>query len=232
MKKFTRIALIGVAATTLFAFSSPQGDSFEGIVTYSMNIGGDANAQAAAMMQGSSKKDYIKGDKVRSEVSTGMYKSITIIDRKTKEEVTLVDMMGNKYEVKPDPNKPKPEDKQPPEIKYVDSTKQIAGYTCKAAEITVVNPRTSEKSTFTVYYTDQLPYSTDMGQYKGLKGFPLQYGIKQQGMNIMISATSVEKKALSDTLFAIPAKGYKVVGSREEMMKDIQQDMGGGGGQQ
>jgi len=162
-----------------------------------------------------------------------MYHSITIADRKTKEEVTLVDMMGNKYEIKTDATKAKADDdKNKPEIKEIDSTKQIAGYACKAAMVTVVSPRTGEKSSFTVFYTDQLPYNADMGQYKGLKGFPLQYGMKQQGMTIMITAQSVEKKSLSDTLFAIPAKGYKVVVSREEMMKDIQQDMGGGGGQQ
>lgn len=229
MKKIKTILLTVVAGVSLLAFTLP-GDSFEGIITYTMSLGADTPPQVAAMMQGNSTKIYVKGDKARTEVTTGMYKSVTISDRKTKEEITLVDMQmtGSKYEIKPDPSKTKPE--QAPDIKYIDSTKVIAGYTCKAAIVTVTS-KSGEKYSGTVFYTDQLPYSEDMGKYKGLKGCPMQYTMKQQGMSITLVAQSVVKQSLSDTLFAIPTKGYKVVSSREEMQKDIQQQMGGGGGQ-
>ncbi len=235
MKKFTKVALIGVAATTLFAFSAPTGDSpFEGVVTFSMSFTSSdpSTSQMAAMMNqsGSSTKNYIKGDKVRTEVMAGMMHRIVIADRKTKETVTLVDMMGNKYEIKSDPNKPKTTPENTPEIKLIDSTKTIAGYLCHAALVTVTSPKTGDKNTVTVYYTDQLPYSEDMGQFKGLKGFPMQFSSMMRGMRVNLSVQTVEKKALSDTLFVIPAKGYKVVASEQEMMKDIQQDAGGGGG--
>jgi GLPGLI family protein len=227
MKKLALASLAGIAGLALFAFSLPE-SSFEGVITYSMSFGSSASAspQAEAMMQGSNRIIYIKGSKVRTDVNTSMYKSVTIADRQTKVEVTMVDMMGTKYEIKADPNKAKATDDKP-EIKYIDSTKTIAGYKCKAAVVTVMNKRDGQSYSSTVFYTDQLPYSEDMGQYKGLKGYPLQFGLNQQGMNISIVAQTIEKKALSDTLFTIPTKGYKVVSSREEMMKDIQEQNSG-----
>ncbi|HWY98789.1 MAG TPA: hypothetical protein VNY36_06870, partial [Bacteroidia bacterium] len=170
---------------------------------------------------------YIKGDKMRTDVINTMMHQTIIADRKTKEEITLmVTASGDKYEIKPDPAKAKTADDKP-EIKYIDSTKTIAGYKCNAAMVTTTN-RNGEKNSFTVFYTNELPYSEDMGKFKGLKGCPMQFGIKQMGMTITFSAQTVEKKSLSDTLFVIPTKGYKVVASREEMMKDMQQNMSGG----
>ena len=230
MKKFKQIALIGVASVALLAFSLPAGDNpFEGVITFSMSFGsaGASSAQASSVTQGSSTKVYIKGDKMRTDVTNAMMHQTIISDKKTKEEITLVvTSAGDKYEVKPDPTKAKTADDKP-EIKYLDSTKTIAGYKCKAALVTMTN-KNGEKNSFTVFYTDELPYSEDMGKFKGLKGCPMQFGIKQMGMTITFAAQTVEKKSLSDTLFVVPTKGYKVVASREEMMKDMQQNMSGG----
>ncbi len=195
MKKFTKVAIIGVATIVLTAFSAPKADnSFEGIITFniSVNMPDNNNPQAAAMMQqGSSLKEYIKGDKMRTEMNMGMMHRVSIIDIKTKEVVTLIDMMGTKYEIKSDPNKPKPNEEKP-DIKYLDSTKTIAGYKCNAALVTVTSPKTGEKNSFTIYYTDQLPYNEEVGLYKGLKGFPLQFAMKQRGMTINCMAQSAD----------------------------------------
>lgn len=229
MKKIAQVALIGIAGLALLAFSAPSGSSsFEGVITYSMTFGSGVSPQAAAMMQGSTRKVYIKGNKVRTEVSTGMYKSVVIGDSKTKDEVTLVEMMGNKYEIKSNPEDKKEAAADKPEFKYLDSTKKIAGYTCHSAVVTITNHKTGEKYNSTIYYTDQLPYTQDMGQFQGLKGFPLQFGIKQRGMDMTITAQSVEKKSLPDSLFVVPTSGYKIEGSQQDMMKDIQKSMGGG----
>jgi GLPGLI family protein len=230
MEKYARAAVIGMAGLALCAFALPD-NGFEGVITYSMSFSSsDQSPQAAAMMQGNNTKVYVKGDKVRTEVNSGMGKQIIIGDRKTKEEVTLVSTMaGDKYEIKSDPNKPKTNEEKP-EIKYIDSTKVIAGYTCKAA-LATVTAKTGEKNSFVIFYTDQLPYSEEMGRYKGLKGCPMQYGIKYGSMTINMTAQDVKKQALSDTLFVVPTKGYKVVSSREEMMKDMQRNSGGGSGE-
>ena len=228
MKKIVFATLTGMATLALFAFALPEG-GFEGVITYNMSFSasGDGGQGAGAMQQNNSRLVYIKGDKVRAEVNNSMFKQVTIGDRKTKEEITLITTAdGSKYEIKPDPTKVKPGTEERPEIKYLDSTKVIAGYTCKAADITVTG-KTGEKNSVIVFYTDQLPYSEDMGQYKGLKGCLMQFGVKFGQTNITIVAQSAERKALSDTLFTIPAKGYKIYNSREEMMKDMQKQGGG-----
>jgi hypothetical protein len=60
-----------------------------------------------------------------------------------------------------------------------------------------------------VYYTDQLPaYEGKKGEYKGLKGFPLEFSSTERGgMTVKFSAISVTKQALPDDVFAVPA-GY------------------------
>ena len=159
MKKIVKIISVAVVGFMLFAFTNmPAADSsFEGVITYSIKLGGDVPPQAASMMQGATFKIYIKGDKTRTEFSSGMGKQIGIGDRKTKQSVSLSDMMGRKVEIKIDGTKPNKDDKTP-EIKYLDDTKTIAGYTCKHAQVTVTG-KSGDNSTTDVFYTDQLPYS-------------------------------------------------------------------------
>src|SRR6185312_7165112 len=163
MKKLVLIACVGIAGLSLLAFSNAGDSAFEGVITYTMSFGSSgSNPQAAAMMQNSNTKIYIKGKKSRTEVNSGMYKQVTITDYTTKDEVSLIDMMGNKYEIKTNSSTPKKDDDQM-EFKYIDSSKQIAGYACKAAIATIKSAKSGETYNTTIFYTDKLPFSTDMG---------------------------------------------------------------------
>jgi len=231
MKKIVKIASVMAIGFGLFAFTNYAyaPDSFEGVITYTMKYGGDVPPQAASMMQGSTFKIYTKGDKSRVECSFAMGKTVTISDRSTKQSVSISDMMGRKYEVKNDGTKKNPDDKAP-DIKYLDDTKTVAGYTCKHAQATVTS-KGGEAYTSDIFYTDQLPYAEDMGQYKGLKGFPLSFETKQRGMSIYFTAESVTKQSVPDSLFSIPTTGYKVYNSQQEAMQDMQKgSMKSGGG--
>jgi len=225
MKKIAITASLAVLGFTITAFVTPKvsGDKpFEGVVTYSVNID---NPQAAAMMQGSSVKVYIKGDKTKTMINMGMQKITIFEDRKNPNNpVKLLEAMDNKYQVKEDPNKK--DDAKDPVIKYVDTTKTIAGYTCHKAEVTLTDQQ-GQSYTSTVYYTEDLPYFTGKKDiFKGLKGFPMEYAMKQQGINISFTATSVDKQAVPDDTFTIPT-GYKLM-TMEEIMQDVQKQMSGG----
>ena len=218
------VAGLAAMAFGVTAFVTPKvstDNSFEGVVTYSMTVD---NPQMASMMQGSSIKVYIKGDQTKTYSDMGMSKTTVITNKKTPgDPVILVEVMGNKYQLKNDKKK----DEKTPEIKYTDETKTVAGYACKKAEVTVTG-MDGQTYVSNVYYTTDLPpYAGGYGQFKGLNGFPLEYNMTQRGMNLSLSATKVEKQSVSDDTFKVPS-GYKLM-TQEEMQADIQKNMGGGG---
>jgi GLPGLI family protein len=207
------------------AFVAPKATTdgtFEGVITYTISTD---NAQAQSMMQSASIKVYIKGDQSKTVSDMGMYKSIVFADKKTPNDpIVLVEVMGNKYQLKND--KTKKDDDKAPDIKYTDETKTVAGYNCHKAEVTVTG-KDGQTYVSNVYYTEDLPhYSGGSGQFKGLKGFPLEYNMKQQGMTMSLSASSVDKQSVSDDAFKVPA-GYKLM-TQEEMQADLQKSMGSG----
>jgi GLPGLI family protein len=224
MKKLALAVSLAVAGFGITAFVAPgvsSDSSFEGVVTYSLTVD---DPQAQSMMQGSSVKVFIKGDQTKTYSDMGMSKTTVFTNKKTPDDpIILVEVMGNKYQLKKDNTK---KDDAAPAVKYTDETKTIAGYTCKKAEFTIVG-KDGQSYTSNVYYTEDLPvYTGGYGQFKGIKGFPLEYNMKQRGMNIALSATKVDKKSVSDDEFKVPA-GYKLM-TQEEMQQDIQKNMSGG----
>jgi len=217
----TGLAIVGLAATAFVAPKNSADSTFEGVITYSITVD---NPQAASMMQGSTIKVYMKGDQTKTSSDMGMYKTIVFTDKKTPEDPTvLVEVMGNKYQLKNDKTK---KDDKDADIKYTDETKTVAGYVCHKAAVTITG-KDGQTYVSDVYYTEDLPrYSGGTGQFKGLKGFPLEYSMKQQGMNVVLSATSVTKQSVSDDTFKVPT-GYKLM-TQDEMQADLQKSMGGG----
>lgn len=228
MKKLVRVSALMIAGLAMFAFTNRLGDNnFEGVISYDVKIDSD-NPQAAQMMQGMTLKTYMKGSKARSETNAGMYNQITIVDNKNPDgAIVLINMMGSKYQLKMDETAKKEADKNTPEIKYLDGTKTIAGYACKEAQMIIKDKKSGESYTSDIYYTDQLPYTGD-SKFKGLKGFPLSFTMKQRGATMTMTATSISKQSVPDSMFVAPA-GYKLM-TGEEMQKDMMSKMSGGGG--
>lgn len=231
MKKQVITGLL--AGTALILSSSytnaPVTPDFEGVITYTINMEGGDNDQVAQMMKAYTIKTYIKGDMCRTESNMGMVSTIAIGNsKKPKEPVLLINMMGEKYQLKIDEKEMKKSETNKPEIKYLTGTKKIAGYDCKEAQISVKDDKTGSTMTSDVYYTDQLPYNNDgyQNHFNGLKGFPLSYSMSQSGMNFTFAAQSIEKQSVPDSLFNVPA-GYKLM-SEDDMEKDIAKKMGGG----
>jgi GLPGLI family protein len=230
MKNFRNLLTLPVIAAGLLTLSATQGGNdskFEGVVTYTISADG-ADDQTAAMMQNATTTIFIKGDMKKSVTHTGMMTQIAITDMKKPDDpIVLLDIMGNKYQLKQDASKKQDDTK--PDIKYTDETKTIAGYVCHKAVATITD-KGGDHYTSNIYYTTELPYDEEHGKIKGLKGFPLEFNMKQPGMGgppIMItaSATSVIKKAVPDSVFKVPA-GYQLM-TGEEMHQDLQSKMGG-----
>lgn len=114
----------------------------------------------------------------------------------------------------------------PAKIKYFDSTKVIAGYTCKKAEITsfIKDKETGEidSSKSVIYYTDDIyiPNSNWNTDFKEIKGVLLEFSDDRNGIISVYTAKEVKKKKLLDSFFLIPSD-YQIM-TPEEFM-------GGGG---
>lgn len=221
MKKLIRtasLAAIGFAVTAFVApNTTPDNQNFEGVVTYSVSVD---NPQLAASM-GTSVKVYIKGSKTKT-IQDGQISRTIFADRSTTDQPTvLLDIMGNKYQLKNDPKKKEDKD---PVIKYVDGTKTILGYTCHKAEITSTDMQ-GQPSTFDVYYTEDITTPpAKSGPFKSLKGFPLEYSTTQQAMDakITFTATKIDKQTVPDNTFTIPS-GYKLM-TMDQIRDDLQKN--------
>ena len=198
-----RISNILLAFSLLFL--SVQGYSqktFEGQVDFQMEY--EEVPAEMEMMKGMLPKKMsmlIKGDCSRIEQSMMMgMKQFTIVDMKSENIHILMHMMGKKMKMTMDMKEEemKRGAKDDIDIKYVDGEKEIAGYMCKKAEITVKNG----KAPSVVYYTEEIPGAMSR-EFKGLKGFPLEYGHSEQGMTVNIIATMVDQKELDQSLFEV-----------------------------
>lgn len=221
MKKLI-LAFVAIA----IALPSLAQKNFEGTIKYALTYE-DLPAEMAAMeaMLPDEMITIIKGEKSRLEQSMGMgMSSVTITDMKKGSGVLLMDMMGKKMAMEMTKEEfekmdKKNASKKEPEFKYMDETKEIAGYKCKKAVVVVEGAGEME-----VYYTEDLPSGANK-QFEGLKGFPLEYKIAQGPMKIKVTAESVKMEKVDKKLFEIP-DGYDKM-TFEEFQKSMGGMMGG-----
>jgi hypothetical protein len=228
MKKITLIALSAITGFGITAFIAPHSNSFgggfEGVITYSVT-----NDKPNAPQKNQHKITqvcYLKDGKMRMVTSGGAFVNTVITDCDNLDNpIILFDIQTSKYQLKKDAA-----DKlTAPEIKYLDGTKTIMGYTCHKAEITVYADK--EKKNWRVdevYYSGDILGSSCQEIFKGLKGFPLEWSTlsvnnKPNVNSDMSTAISIEKKSISDDEFKLPP-GYKVV-TREEMTQDFAKNL-------
>jgi len=240
MKKTSGFLLLTLALTGFTYLTSckntstsASGSDFEGVVSYQIKADSGVPPEAASMFKSVEMKTFVKGDLSRSEEKSPQASTIVLNNNKTPDDPTmLITMLGHKYAVKLTDSLKKIAAENVPKIEYIDSanaTKQIAGYTCKKAKITLTmnmpNGGAPVTNSSYVYYTTDLPCVDPKGQFKGLKGMPMEYIISESGMSITIEATAVEKKTLADSLFVIPS-GYKEM-SIADVQKDLMKSMQG-----
>lgn len=113
--------------------------------------------------------------------------------------------------------------KKPDDMKLVpsDSTKVIAGYTCKRMDV-VFN---DDKKNFTIYYTDEIGIKDPnwCSPFHEISGVLMEYNISQFNIDMHLTAKNVSAAELSDDDFAIPAEYEKISQAEmEEKFTDFQ----------
>jgi GLPGLI family protein len=200
------ILLLSYCIASVLHLTAQNKSTFEGVVKYDISFEDSGlPPEAVAMLKGAEIVLFMKPDKQRFDANMIMQNTSSIMDNKKKTMVTLMDIMGQKYLIKMNEEDVKKEQESAPqtEIKYLDETKEIAGYKCKKAEVTIKNKGT-EVMTMYVYYTEELPPTVMKPVYKGLKGCPLEYTLNTNGIKMKFTAKSVSKEAVPDTKFEIP----------------------------
>jgi GLPGLI family protein len=216
-----KILLTVVAIAGLF---TAQAQIKEGSITYSVTVDGMPPEQAA-MMKGMELNMAFKDKKSRVEFSSSMMSSTTVSD--DDGSLTLMDGMGMKSFTKLNKEDLEKENKKNPEpkITYTEEKKTIATYDCKKAVIEVKDQK-GEAQKLNVWYTEKLPNNGGgrMGQFKGLKGAPLEFETNQGPMKMRMTATKVSLSPIADSQFKLSTDGYT-----EMKMEDLQKMRGGSG---
>jgi hypothetical protein len=216
MKRSTQIfAILVLLFTFINASSFAGGKEFSGTIVYNITYpDSKMDAQTMAMMP-KTLKIKIKGSMSRTEMSMGMGSTVIIFDSEAKSGVTLMDMMGQKFAMKMTAEDIQKEMKDKPETTVVNTTetKEIAGYTCKKAIVKMKENGSETETELVVFYTEEIA-SAKMNElnplYKDIPGTMLEYSMNENGMNMFLTAISVEKEKIADSEFETP-EGYKVV---------------------
>jgi GLPGLI family protein len=200
-----------LVALCFVAAGSAHAQNFEGKLVFEIeykNLSPELKSMEAMMPK--ELVYLVKGDKGRMEASTQMGSTIVLFDQKTKKSTVLMDMMGQKIAMSSTEEERK---EQQPQYKVTlqPGAKTIAGYACKKATVKV------EGEEMEIWYTESIPGFIMEEQFSGLKGFPLEYTMNQNGVTATMRAKEIKKQAVADNSFIIP-EGYKEMNA-ESMMR-------------
>ena len=200
-------------------YALPQ---FEGVIIFKITYPGHKLTESQLALFPKALTVMIKGGRSRTDIQTGGGSRVEITDHQEKTKVKLLNMMGQKYAIKYTTEEIARETaKEPPvKVELTNETKNIAGYICKNAVITVNDK--NGKYSIDVYYTAELggrQANFDKGIYKDIDGVLMEFSMKTSEMLMRFSATSVEKKTVSPKEFEIPAD-YSVI-SKDELKGKI-----------
>jgi GLPGLI family protein len=199
------------------------GDGFEGVIKYAIEVEGEELDAATKAQMPSEMVMYYKESLIRMEQVSPMYSIASVSNVADGSVIILMDMMGQKFAVKQsaeDVEKAKEDvgDEEKPEINFLDETKEIAGYTCKKAEVT------QNGETMEVYYTNEISVPKNenaQNSIEGIDGMLMEFTIVQQGFSMTMTVKEVNKTKVKKTMFTIPPD-YEV-----KTMEEFQTMFGG-----
>jgi hypothetical protein len=215
MKKNLTLSWLTLTVLVLFSFQT-FAKEFKGVITYKITVEGSGVTEEMKTMMPKTMVMSIMGNKARSEMAMSMGKTVSITDGDNKTAITLMDMMGQKIAMQSNYDEIMKEMGNSPKAKVevTSETKEIAGYTCKKAIVTIEE----ENQEIIVYYTEELGTSAlnfDNPQFKDINGVMLEFEMPNDTFSMHFTAISVEKKNVSESEFTIP-EGYQIK-TKEEL---------------
>lgn len=221
MKKTKLFMLLAIVASILIV-GQLQSKDFKGVISYKITFtGADIPAEMQSFMPKLLKTSF-NGIWTKTEMLGGAYKTISIKNGEEKSVVTLIDMMGNKVGFKATEQDITEELSENPDVKVevTNETKEILGYECKKAIITM--NKDGQDTRLTVYFTDALGTNSnyfDQPEFKEIEGIMLEFQMASPEFTMNFTASSIEDKKVPESEFEIPAE-YKMM-SKEEFQSQF-----------
>jgi hypothetical protein len=207
MKKIIMKSSLTFILLFIISLALVAGKPFDGVITYKISYPDSKFSEAQLNMFPKVMTVSVKGSKARTEMNVGGGTTVAILDYVAKTKVALINMMGQKFAIKQTAQEIEKGNAQQPKgtVNVTNETKSIAGYNCKKAIVT--SDEDGVKSTFEVWFTEELggkDANFDNPLYKDINGVMLEFLIKTPQITMKLTATSVEKKAVSAKDFEIP----------------------------
>ena len=204
-----------------------QKASFTGTIVYNITVVGNISDEAKMMLP-TEMIMKISPDKLLQVMHSDMMDIKTIFDANTKVSNTMMDMMGQKFNIKKTAlqlTDEKMKTGMTTTVKPASGVKIIAGYQCKRA-IVIMKSNKSTGQTFDIYYIEDINISKyNFGNtFPNVNGLPLEFSMSQGPFSLKLTAKSIKKENIAASEFAIPSD-YKQV--KPDQMKS----MFNGGGQ-
>lgn len=211
MNKISILFVLFVFAAVKVSFAQKAVKPFEGQITYAIEYIGEMDPAAKAQAP-TAITMYFKGTKARLEQASAMGNVVIISDNTTKEQIVLLDMMGNKWAIKSTKEDTEKALAETPKatVTVTEETKTIAGLKCKKAQVTV------DEKTEDFWFTSDLTVDKPNWNmpWSEISGVLMEYVQAQGDIKMKISATEVKKSKLKDTMFTA-GSDYQVMSADE-----------------
>lgn len=216
-----------VAAIIMGITAASGAKDFKGVITYKITYPGTEIDPSMAAMMPKMATMTIKDHMSKLEISMGqMGRQIQITDAEGKTVTTCLDMMGQKmYYVQTEEElKADQPDSDKITVELTDETKEIAGYKCTKAIVTMKDG--DDETVFQIFYTEEIGtpgMNFDNALFEEIPGAMLEFEIETgRDQRMKMEAISVKKSSVSDADFQVPE------GFEKKTSKEIRQMMGGG----
>ncbi len=228
MKKLlTGATLLLITMVSIMPLAKAQKVPFTGTIVYDVKTVGDVPEQAQGMMP-TEMTMKMTPDKMLEVMHSSMMDIKIFFDATAKVSNTLMDMMGQKFNIKHSTAELEDQKKKlgaVTTVKLSSDTKTILGYNCKKATITV---KTNDGNAVTsdIFYTEDIDQSqfSLSNSFPEVAGLALEFTMNQGPFNLRVTVKSIKREDIPASVFIIPAD-YK------QVTQDELRTMFGGGGQ-
>jgi GLPGLI family protein len=190
---------------------------FKGYVKYEISYEGEIDAQQKQQMP-KEQLVYMMGAKSKIVLKMPMGEQQILLDGENM-EMTIVfsnNASGKGFAIKTEKEEVEKSLSEAPkvEIKVTQETKEIAGYTCKKAE--VIQEVDGEEIISVIYYTEDINVDNPnwFTEHKDIKGVIFEYSQTSNDITSTYKAVVVKKGKVKDATFKIPVD-YKILTEEE-----------------